>query len=759
MAGNKLSAAIDLDISALEKNAAIAAEIISGLKSKMNAAFSGGGESAGESFGKSAAAGFEKAEKAADDAKKSFEQAGDAAESAAENINKPGNSSGFEKAEADANRFTKTLGELQAQLKRFEAGLKNATNQQSFDRINRAIDATKQKINALNTGGTEKFVRGQREAGQAVIDFSRIVQDAPYTVLSGNISAIANNFDPLILSFQRAGRAGGGFTGALKAIGSSLAGGAGLGLAVSLVTSSLVLFGDKLFGASAATKAANQAIKELAETMAKDLTQLTTLVGLVRNVNASQRDRENALKALNQEYDTYIKNLGLEAFNLKNIQQNYDAVTESLLRQAVVKGLQAEITAEVEKTANALIKLKKQQQEARIEVKKTVTEEQKDSIQKQQLTADLQAYRRGAQDGAIATAKLSTQTADFAVVEKSLRDQLKQTLSPLLTITDNFADLGIKLDDTKKKGKDVFKDTIDEAKALADFLDKTTIRQFKFEIDPRDSEQKTFERAKEFIKRALDPLQRETFPIKLGFNAEYRLDIKAINQDAVKFFEKLPAQTIDLKEKVEKEIEALTKRNPILIAFDAQIKAAKIRTEQIAQIGKQLQQDLQSSLAGAVQGLGDVLGNVLSGQDIGSAIFETLGSLIQQIGQALIKFAIARALLDKALKNPLISPAAAFALGFAAVALGQVVKNIRPAGARAQGGPVSPGQPIIVGEKGKEVFVPSTAGRIESNSAISNGLNASGGALSVSVGGRFVLEGTTLVAAVAAVNRSQNRLS
>lgn len=761
MAGNKLSAQIDLDLSSLEKNAAAAADIIAQLRAKMTSAFSGTTENAGAAFtasAKAAEAGFDKAEQSANEAKSAFDNAGASAKKAGDNINTAGGSTGgFNKAEAGANRFTKTLGQLQAQLKRFEAGLKTATNQASFDRINRAIDATKQKINALNTGGMDKFVRGQRQAGQAVTDFSRIVQDAPYVVLSGNISAIANNIDPFVLSLQRAKTAGGGFTGTMKAIGSSLAGGAGIGLAISLVTSGLVLFGDKLFGASAATKAANAAIKELAGTIAKDLVQLGTLVGLIENVNTSQVDRKKALEAVNQEYKTHLDNLGIEEVKLSNLRVAYDKVIESMLNQAVLKGLQAEITAEVEKTAGAIIKLRKEAAARANEAKKGATDEQKEAKAREDLTKNIQLNNQARRDGAIALQDYNKKIVDTVVIEESLVEQLKRTLGLTEGIASNFSDLGIKLDDTGKKGEKALNDIISKAKELSSFFDKKSIRQIEFEIDPRDTLQEQAKKARDFIERVSTSAGRLTFPVEI--DAFFNTDINFIKKSTQEAFNKLPGEMQDLQDKLLGEADKLTGRNPILVEFNANLKKIKANNAEIEKAAAQLSADVQNAFGNAISGTAEAIGDALSGADFGSKIFQVLGDFISQIGQALIKFAIARAGLDAILKNPLISPAAAFALGFAAIALGQAVKNIRPAGARAQGGPVSPGQPIIVGEQGREVFVPSTAGRIVSNKAIDGAGAVGAGRMAVTVGGEFVLRGTNLVAAIALANKSQGRLS
>lgn len=45
--------------------------------------------------------------------------------------------------------------------------------------------------------------------------------------------------------------------------------------------------------------------------------------------------------------------------------------------------------------------------------------------------------------------------------------------------------------------------------------------------------------------------------------------------------------------------------------------------------------------------------------------------------------------------------------------LGNILVNALGSPGRATGGPVSPGRPFVVGERGPELFVPTTAGRIE----------------------------------------------
>ena len=52
---------------------------------------------------------------------------------------------------------------------------------------------------------------------------------------------------------------------------------------------------------------------------------------------------------------------------------------------------------------------------------------------------------------------------------------------------------------------------------------------------------------------------------------------------------------------------------------------------------------------------------------------------------------------------------------------GQLTNSLFGAPGRATGGPVSPGRSFVVGERGPELFVPTSSGRIEPNSSLGGG--------------------------------------
>ena len=132
------------------------------------------------------------------------------------------------------------------------------------------VDQLNKRIAALNSsfgrGSSSGLAGGASRATNTLINFNRVVQDAPFGILG-----IANNIDPLLESFGRLRRETGGTGSALKALVAAISGPAGIISAVSLGTSLFIAFGDKIaeaFGqgkqaAEEAKKAFQDAINEV----------------------------------------------------------------------------------------------------------------------------------------------------------------------------------------------------------------------------------------------------------------------------------------------------------------------------------------------------------------------------------------------------------------------------------------------------------------------------------------------------------------
>ena len=118
--------------------------------------------------------------------------------------------------------------------------------------------------------------------------------------------------------------------------------------------------GDKLSTTlrflSIETSAFGLAQEELARAQSKNIgsaqSQITTLNILLdasRNLNKSEKERQEAIDRINQEYSQYLPNLTLENVGKKNLIEATNELTKSLIREAKIKGAQSLIAKETEK--------------------------------------------------------------------------------------------------------------------------------------------------------------------------------------------------------------------------------------------------------------------------------------------------------------------------------------------------------------------------------------------------------------------------
>jgi len=221
------------------------------------------------------------------------------------------------------------------------------------------------------------------KATLALTNLGRVASDAPFGFI-----AIANNIEPLIQSFQSVRKESGSLGGALKALGSSLAGPGGLLLGFTLVSSAITVaiqkYGslggaiDAIFGKQ---DSLNQEIRSAAESYAKYNEQLKTttsiqsnaagstqgeisrvkaLAAIVNNTTATYLQRNNALQELAKINKTYFGNLDLESVKLGTLTKAVDAYTKATIQSAITKGFESEIGAanvELNKQENILKKL------------------------------------------------------------------------------------------------------------------------------------------------------------------------------------------------------------------------------------------------------------------------------------------------------------------------------------------------------------------------------------------------------------------
>lgn len=638
-------------------------------------------------------------------------------------VSAPGAQQTFEIVSIGVRTTERNLSSLQKQLVAFGGGVRTFTSGFSgvippIRNIPPAVDAAGKSLQRLPVAANQSTL--------ALTNLGRVVQDAPFGFLG-----IANNLNPLLESFQRLKTTTGTTGGALKALGGSLLGAGGLGFALSIVSTGLIVFGDKLFGTSKKAKEAEDAINNLAKNVVDNAVKLTSLVGIVQNVNSKLEDKQKALQAINQEYQPYLKNLGDEKVSLDNIGKAYDVIIDNLIRQAVVKGLQDQIAASVEETAKKIVKLRIEQENQRLATEKNIDAGKKQADQYQKLGESISQFNQPIRDGANAQIiaqqqfnESASKALGFDERIKALTDSLKAELNPLLKLTTSFEDLGIKLDKISPKSEQASKaidKLISDAKELADFLSKTTFFDVKFEVIPGETKEQTAARAKDFIKRAFED------KLKIGseivFDAEtikaFRERIGELQKQRIEITANIKLDPIgtdfkdaeDPTKKISKSLQARISSKPTIIPIpiDPQL---VIDTDRLVKASEAISATLQEGIKSAFVGFGEGLGAALAGGDIQKAFdgfASAIGGVIKAIGEQLIELGAAALAVKLALGSLFKNPVLMIAAGIALVAIGSAFQKLIGGGLKgfASGGFTGDGdknQPAGVVHKGEFVF-------------------------------------------------------
>lgn len=193
-----------------------------------------------------------------------------------------------------------------------------------------------QKLDSTLAGG---FKNGANQATQALTNLGRVAQDAPFGFIG-----IANNINPLLESFQRLKTETKSTGGALKALGSSLIGAGGLGIAVSVVTAA-VSFATNGFGAWTRGLGQNKkAIEDTKNAYDGVIASLTTeqikidkIVSAIKEENLTRRQRIEAINQLQKAAPAYFSNLDKEKSTIEQITTAYNAFSASILRSIEAK--------------------------------------------------------------------------------------------------------------------------------------------------------------------------------------------------------------------------------------------------------------------------------------------------------------------------------------------------------------------------------------------------------------------------------------
>lgn len=148
--------------------------------------------------------------------------------------------------------------------------------------------------------------RGTNQATNAMMNFGRVVQDAPFGIIG-----ITNNINPLLESFQRLKAETGSTGGAIQALGSSLIGAGGLGFAISIVTSLLTVFAMNSRSAGKET----EVHKEKVDETKKAADEYASAIGRASSAVVSHQGKLAELNTVLRSTSSNIQNLSQNILN------------------------------------------------------------------------------------------------------------------------------------------------------------------------------------------------------------------------------------------------------------------------------------------------------------------------------------------------------------------------------------------------------------------------------------------------------------
>ena len=208
---------------------------------------------------------------------------------------------------------------------------------QTTSQVSNAVGKAEQSLKRLTPASNQ--------ATLAMTNLGRVAQDAPFGFLG-----IANNLNPLLESFQRLKATTGTTGGALKALGSSLIGPAGLGFAISAASSLLVVFGDKLFSAGKKSSEAadnfkklSDATKAIFEGAGKEAAEVSTLIAVLKSETETRERKLIAIKELQKIQPEVFNGIKLEGNAVSGLDDAYKNYISNLRTVIAVKIKQAQL--------------------------------------------------------------------------------------------------------------------------------------------------------------------------------------------------------------------------------------------------------------------------------------------------------------------------------------------------------------------------------------------------------------------------------
>ncbi len=562
--------------------------------------------------------------------------------------------------------------EISANIDKFEKGIKDSEKGlKSLEKQSKSFDKGFSKNTQTASSSINKFSKSTANAVPALNEFSRIIQDAPF-----GIQGVANNITQLTTNFGYLSKNAGGTGAALKAMLKTLAGPAGILLAVSAVTSLMVSFGDKLTFATSKTKEFTDSLEGMST---KGIVEFKTLTDTILDVNASQKQQARAVEILREKYADFDVSLLKNKGSYDKAKGAIDAYIGSLVQQAKA---QAALSLIEEKQAKILqieekkmLKIRNSFGAATIEGFEKRRKKLIDLNNKQLAYNDNLRKKREKQINARFDAVLNMNKKEVDALQSQIR---------VLTSLTNIRDL-ILFGDSKKRKRQKVEPFFTE-------LTKNVKGQWLKEVED------------------INKFITNDNPIDFNLLGDKQRAFANFQQDLNNFSTNVKSATSvvlgELSTYTQEQVANLRMFHGLENSANNDFIGYLVALEQFNQNVKQA---ISGTLTSTFNQLGEAIGQSLASgasvvDSVGSVLLGSLGSLLKQVGQMAIAIGVGLKAIKVALKS--LNPVAAIAAGVGLIALGSFFSSK----ASSIGGSIgSSGGGSASGSTGGSSFTPSTS--------------------------------------------------
>jgi predicted nucleic acid-binding Zn-ribbon protein len=610
--------------------------------------------------------------------------------------------------DADVSALQSKLKSAQNTLAQFEGALKKATNIGEINYLTKNIDNLKGRINIL-TQEANKLGRPMGDATNALTNFSRIAQDAPYGMIG-----ITNNLNPMLESFQRLAKTEGGTKKALQAMAAGLTGPAGIGIALAVVSSLVVAFGDDIGVFIDKATGGSASLREFANSFTGAKTAFSDAYIQIENVNSAFEKFKNGTLTKKDALDEYNNSLGKVYGTTKDI-----AEAERLFIENKDNYVKAALYR-----AAAQIALKKASEEAFKQLEAQTAPENANKVN----------LFMGEGLGAFALSKLTggpSISASDIIGSEAIAKKAKTQEQVFKTIFNQFNQLAQEQDKAAVHSKDFGKEL---DKSLKSTDDKKSKSKTKVAIDALKEYSATLKY--ELSQQLMDIQKYQKIFKDKGFD----------NALILTYGDK--GETADRKRKMAEERKRVTGQDNSLGSFLGKDAANRMK------IWKQ-ESDAVDAASKAYENFASLLANnvtnglmsVFDAMEQGKNPLDAIGQIFVNIAKS-IAAAVIQATIFEAILTAFPELKAIFR------ASGALQSAFGYSGPRATGGITNGPSMALIGEAGPEAVIPLSKLSGMLNTTFNAGAMSGGGGMSS--GGSFVLRGNDLVLALQRSNSSLN---